>query len=113
MTISFSKRTLPRHCSAAPFFTSSHEHNLLDRWQLTALYDTLARQSVVHLTLPIPITLNLYVTSYNSRIFLSLQWLGSVLDAWGSIPKRGREFFSSSSRPDRIWGPPSLLSSGY
>jgi len=26
---------------------------------------------------------------------------------------RGWEFFSSPPRPDRLWGPPSLLYSGY
>jgi hypothetical protein len=31
----------------------------------------------------------------------------------GSSPGRGLEFFSSPRRPDRLWGPPSLLSSGY
>jgi hypothetical protein len=31
----------------------------------------------------------------------------------GSSPCRGWEFFSSPSRPERLWGPPSLLSKGY
>jgi hypothetical protein len=31
----------------------------------------------------------------------------------GSSPGRGWEFFSSSPRPDRLWGPPSFLSNGY
>jgi hypothetical protein len=31
----------------------------------------------------------------------------------GSIPGGGWEFFSSPPRPDRLWGPPILLSSGY
>jgi hypothetical protein len=31
----------------------------------------------------------------------------------GSSLGRGWEFFSLPSRPDRLWGPPSLLSSGY
>jgi hypothetical protein len=31
----------------------------------------------------------------------------------GSIPDRGREFFFQPLRPDRLWGPPSLLSNGY
>jgi hypothetical protein len=30
------------------------------------------------------------------------------------IPSRGWEFFfSSPPRPEQLWGPPSLLSSGY
>jgi hypothetical protein len=31
----------------------------------------------------------------------------------GSIPGGGWEFFSSPSRPERLWGPPSLLSNEY
>jgi hypothetical protein len=30
-----------------------------------------------------------------------------------SIPGGGWEFFSSPPRPERLWGPPNLLSSGY
>jgi hypothetical protein len=39
------------------------------------------------------------------------QWYSA--DDRGSSPGRGREFFSSPPRPDRLWSPPSLLSSGY
>jgi hypothetical protein len=35
------------------------------------------------------------------------------LDDRGSIPDRGRGFFLSSLRPDRLWGPPNFLYSGY
>jgi hypothetical protein len=35
------------------------------------------------------------------------------LDGRGSIPDRGRGFFLEPLRPDRLWGPPSLLYSGY
>jgi len=31
----------------------------------------------------------------------------------GPIPGRGWFFFSSTPRPDRLWGPPSLLSNQY
>jgi len=31
----------------------------------------------------------------------------------GSSSCRGREFFCSPARPDRLWGPSSLLSDGY
>jgi hypothetical protein len=31
----------------------------------------------------------------------------------GSSPGRGWEFFSSSSRPDRLWGPYNFLLNGY
>jgi hypothetical protein len=39
--------------------------------------------------------------------------LGYVLNDRGSIPGGGWEFFSSPPRPERLWGPPSLLSNGY
>jgi hypothetical protein len=35
------------------------------------------------------------------------------LEDRGSIPGRGKRFFSSPQRPDRLWGPSSLLSNGY
>jgi hypothetical protein len=35
------------------------------------------------------------------------------LDDRGSIPGRGRGIFFSPLHPDRLWGPPSLLSNGY
>jgi hypothetical protein len=37
---------------------------------------------------------------------------GYGLDGRDSIPGSAR-FFSSAQRPDRLWGSPSLLSSGY
>jgi hypothetical protein len=37
---------------------------------------------------------------------------GYGLDGRGSIPDRGKEFFSAAQRPDRLWCPPSLLSNG-
>jgi hypothetical protein len=42
----------------------------------------------------------------------SVQRLGYGLDVWGSIFGKSWEFFSSQPRPDRLWGPPSLLSKG-
>jgi hypothetical protein len=36
--------------------------------------------------------------------------LGYRLNDQGSSPSRGWEFLSSPPRPDRLWGPPSLLS---
>jgi hypothetical protein len=38
--------------------------------------------------------------------------MGYGLDGPGSIPGSVR-FLSSPQRPDRLWGPPSLLSNGY
>jgi hypothetical protein len=37
---------------------------------------------------------------------------GYGLDGWGSLPGRGKRFFSTPQSPDRLWGPPSLLPSG-
>jgi hypothetical protein len=38
---------------------------------------------------------------------------GYELDGRGSIPVKGKRFFSSLQRPDRLRGPPSLLYNGY
>jgi len=35
----------------------------------------------------------------------------SMIGCWS--PSRGWEFFSSPPRPDRLWGPPIILSNGY
>jgi hypothetical protein len=47
---------------------------------------------------------------YRTRAVIAL---GYGLDDRGSIPGGGWEFFSSPPRPERLWGPPSLLSNGY
>jgi hypothetical protein len=39
--------------------------------------------------------------------------MGYGLDCRGSIPSRGKRFFSTPQRPDRIWDPHSLLFNGY
>jgi hypothetical protein len=38
--------------------------------------------------------------------------LGRGMDGWGSIPDKDKRF-SLLQCPDRLWGPPTLLSSGY
>jgi hypothetical protein len=37
----------------------------------------------------------------------------SNISSWGSIPGRSKGFFLYPLCPDRLWGPPSLLSNGY
>jgi len=39
--------------------------------------------------------------------------LGYLLHEEGLSPGRSWEVFSSPPPPDRLWGPPSLLSNGY
>jgi len=43
----------------------------------------------------------------------TMQRLGYGLDGWFLIPSRGRNLLSSSPRPDRLWGPHTLLFSEY
>jgi hypothetical protein len=38
---------------------------------------------------------------------------GYMLDGRGSILGRGKRFFCATQRSDRLWCPPSLLTSGY
>jgi hypothetical protein len=40
-------------------------------------------------------------------------WLGYGLDDPGSIPGRGKRFFSSPKQSDQLWDPATLLLSGY
>jgi hypothetical protein len=57
-----------------------------------------------------------YCISYKSRDSSVGIALGYRLDDRGSrvrFPGRSWEVFSSPPRPERLWGPPSLLSNGY
>jgi hypothetical protein len=54
-----------------------------------------------------PICNNTY-TSQDISVDIATGWR-----LYGSIPGRGKGLFSSPKRPDRPWGPPNLLSSGY
>jgi len=54
------------------------------------------------------------INTYMSLIVLSIGSLdSSVVQHWATIWMIGWEFFSSPPRPDRLWGPPSILSNGY
>jgi hypothetical protein len=39
--------------------------------------------------------------------------MGYGLDGWSSIRSRSKTFLSFPQRPNKFWGPPSLLSKGY
>jgi hypothetical protein len=41
------------------------------------------------------------------------QWLYYELDDWGFATRQGLGIFLFATRPDRLWGPPSLLYNGY
>jgi hypothetical protein len=59
---------------------------------------------------------NLIETPEGKRMLgrYSRRWKDNIkIDLGYGLDDRGRNLFSSSSRPDRLWGPPSLLSSGY
>jgi hypothetical protein len=45
--------------------------------------------------------------------YLSRYTDGLRLDGRGSIPCKGKSWFSTPQSPDRLWGPPSLLYNGY
>jgi hypothetical protein len=49
-------------------------------------------------------------TSRNSSVGITTS---CSIDGRGTVPGRGRIFFSSSQCPDRLWGPPSLPSNWY
>jgi hypothetical protein len=55
------------------------------------------------------------IKTHFSKISFSSVGIATVygLDGQGSIPGKGKEFFSSPQSPDRLWGPPSLLHDGY
>jgi hypothetical protein len=53
------------------------------------------------------------VTSRDSSVSVATRLRTGRLGFYGSIPGGGWEFFSSPLRPERLWRPPSLLSSGY
>jgi hypothetical protein len=52
-------------------------------------------------------------TLYSNFFYRDTSVLGYGLDDRGSIPGGGWEFFSSPPLPERLWGPPSLLSNVY
>jgi hypothetical protein len=60
----------------------------------------------------ITITIAITITIIKAWVAHSVQWLGYLLGERDSIPGR-TGFFFSPPRPDRLWGPPNLLSYGY
>jgi hypothetical protein len=54
-----------------------------------------------------------YKLSRDSSVSIATRLRAGRSGFWGSIPGGGWEFFSSLPRPERLWGPPSLLSNGY
>jgi hypothetical protein len=62
----------------------------------------------------------LVIYNVKKRLILRRSRDTSVVKRWAmgwmigdSSPDRGLVFFSSSPRPDKLWGPPSVLSNGY
>jgi hypothetical protein len=62
-----------------------------------------------------------YITKYKVQLLVNMVGVGisllSIVTGYGLdgpslIPGRVK-FFSSPQHPDRLWGPPSLLSNGY
>jgi hypothetical protein len=63
-------------------------------------------------------TASLLFNAHSLRYVHDDSWINDALWAgrsgfYGSIPGGGWEFFSSTPRPERLWGPPNLLSNGY
>jgi hypothetical protein len=53
---------------------------------------------------------------YHIRLYGPAYWYSAGLQGWmigGSNAGMGWEFLSSPPHPDRLWGPPSLLTNGY
>jgi hypothetical protein len=49
---------------------------------------------------------------YTRRELGQLTWYNNGMDGRGSIPAKGKRFFYTPQRPDRLWVPPSLLTNG-
>jgi hypothetical protein len=78
------------------------------------------KQRLVALNLSAPTTLHYSTIFFPFCITMYREPGSSVstvadygLDGRGSIPDRSRGFFLSPLRPDRLWGPPSLLYNEY
>jgi hypothetical protein len=65
------------------------------------------------LIIRILIVLNMHVRINKCRDSSVTMAMSYGLDSRGSIPGRGKKFFFMTQRPDRLWGPSSLLSNGY
>jgi hypothetical protein len=58
----------------------------------------------------IRIDYSLYKTQSHSRASPVCATAGYGFEVWGSIPGKGKRFFSTPQRPERLWGPPNMIS---
>jgi hypothetical protein len=56
---------------------------------------------------------NLQASAVKTNPVRFLIQLSRYSDGLGSVPGRDKRFLSSPQRPDRLWGPPTLLSNEY
>jgi hypothetical protein len=81
---------------------------LVHRWLPDSRSISIA--SIVNMTLIVVTVVIVIFTIIISLVGIATSY---GLDGRGSIPGRGKRFFSSPQRSDRLWGSPSLLPSGY
>jgi hypothetical protein len=75
-----------------------------------------AKYQPIHSTTHPPINKAMSLSTYrkpNNVTGYTLDIHGALLQRGGSSPGRGKRFFFSPKRPDRLWGPPSPLFNGY
>jgi hypothetical protein len=77
---------------------------------LSELEPPIIQPVVQHYTTELSRLLYAHISTQNSSVGTALSY---GLDDRGSIPCGFSEFFSSPPRPERLWGPPSLLANGY
>jgi hypothetical protein len=103
--------------TGTPRITSDYLHvhlevTALSNWSMIPNFLILLRW-ISHVTIYGDLNLGYLTTSRDSSVGMATRIRAVRSGFYGSIPGRGWEFFSSSSRPERLRGPPSLLSNGY